>query len=159
MKKERKDISLEDLKKYLDYDPDTGIFRWKLPRGRAPKGAVAGVTRDDSYVLIGILGTHYYAHRLAWLYVTGEWPVKFIDHKNCNPNDNRIENLREATHAQNLQNRRASTCTGFKGVRPDKGKWMARINEKYIGVYNTPEEAHAAYLAAAKERYGEFAKG
>lgn len=96
--------------------------------------------------------------------MTGEWPADMIDHKNRDRTDNRWENLREATRSQNNANRRASSTHGFKGATFNRrqGRWMAqtKVNGKrvYLGYYDTPEEAHAAYVAAAERYFGEFAR-
>jgi hypothetical protein len=107
---------------------------------------------------------NYSAHRLAWLYVYGEWPSDQIDHINRNRSDNRIANLRIATPTQNQANR--SVCkrntTGFKGVTvdPRTGRFRAkiRVNGKrtHIGVFDSAEEAGAAYVAASRRVYGDF---
>ena len=99
---------------------------------------------------------------MAWLYVHGKFPSDQIDHINLDKLDNRIVNLREATAAQNFANREAYTnnTSGFKGVRKKGRKWEARIgfNGKVltIGSSDSPEQAHAAYVAKAKELFGEF---
>jgi hypothetical protein len=101
---------------------------------------------------------------MAWLYVYGELPSGQIDHIDGDSLNNRISNLRRATVAQNQQNRRGISRCGVKGVtwcRTSK-KWMARIKSngktEYLGVYSSKEAAGAAYEAAARERYGEFAR-
>lgn len=106
------------------------------------------------------------AHRLAWLYIYGEWPIDQLDHINRNTSDNRIENLREATQSQNNANRSANKSKKYsplKGVSfyPDSKRWTAsiRINNKnrHLGCFDTAEEAHAAYVAEADQVFGEFA--
>jgi len=106
----------------------------------------------------------YYAHRLAWLYVHGKWPPAEIDHKDCDPANNRISNLRLATHAQNAANahlRRTST-SGLKGAYRHQKKWLAQITYNgrriYLGVFDTDKEAHAAYVAASKDLHGSFTR-
>lgn len=154
----------ERVKELLLYDPDTGVFTWLLANSRnANVGKVAGNVDDKGYRRIGVDGIIYYAHRLAWLYMTGEWPEKLIDHKNGIKDDNRICNLREATHSQNHSN----TCiaknntTGWKGVKRSGKKFMVQITHKreklYLGTFDTAEEAHKAYCDKADELYGEFA--
>lgn len=159
------DITQEELISRYIYDPDTGIFRYRdNGLGRFHRaGAIAGGLSSTGHLVVKIKGTAYKAHRLAWLYMTGEWPSHFIDHINCIPDDNRWCNLREATNAQNLHNAkvRAGNKTGFKGVCAKQGKYTANIGYLgkiyYIGIYDTPEEAHEAYCKKADELHGEFA--
>lgn len=157
-------LTHERLKYVINYDPTTGIFTWARKRtNRIKKGAVAG-SMQGGYVTIYIDGHHYLAHRLAWFYYFGEWPSKFIDHANTIKTDNRIDNLREATHAENQWNISLlpRNKSGFKGVSWYKkhGRWKASYckNNKpqHIGYYDTPEEASAAYLAVVKAERGEF---
>src|SRR5690349_15052213 len=98
-------LTQQYLKEILHYDPETGVFIWYTSRGHCKAGNVAG-SLNLGYILIGICNFKYQAHRLAWLYMTGEWPTFEIDHKNGVSSDNRWENLREATRIINGQNRR-----------------------------------------------------
>jgi len=160
------DLTLARLKEILEYDPETGVFRWKKQSGsRAHPGMTAGATAKNGYRLIGVDGTRYYAHRLAWFYVYGKWPTLHLDHINRVQTDNRIANLREATVSQNMANRLAqkNSTHGLKGVSKNRNRWTARIKppgQKYIhiGTFDTPLEAHAAYCAKASEIYGAFAR-
>lgn len=96
------DITAEFLREILDYNPDTGVFIWKQKLSdRIVPGKVAGGAKTGS-VRIGVLGTNYLAHRLVWLYVTGEWPKHIISHINGNLNDNRFCNLRDIPKGQNM---------------------------------------------------------
>ena len=104
MPKNYPELTAERLREVLSYDPKTGIFRWRKARGKLPAGAIAGVDTEKGYRRIGLDYANHYAHRLAWLYVHGQWPVEEIDHKNGVRSENWIKNLREATHAQNGQN-------------------------------------------------------
>ena len=145
----------------LDYNPLTGIFTWRVKvNSRAKAGAVAG-SQSRGYWVIRVAGKLHGAHRLAWFFVYGEWP-KQIDHINGIQSDNRIANLRLATNAQNAQNSRCRNRAGFKGVSPKKGKWRATIKHDgrsiQIGTFASPEEAHAAYVAASRRLFGEFAR-
>lgn len=156
-------LTAERLRSLLDYDPATGVFLWRVRRGpSALAGSIAGHIIAGGYRLIGVDGTEYYAHRLAWLYVHGAWPTGHIDHQNVTPGDDRISNLREATRSQNLANRPAQSnnTSGLKGVSFHKGagRWRATIQHKYLGLFDTAEEAHAAYRAAASRVFGEFAR-
>lgn len=148
------------------YDPNTGIFTNKVRRSkRAKAGDVAGSLRPDGYWSICIKGKPMLAHRLAWLYVTGVLPDRQIDHINGNRSDNRFSNFRAAEHCENARNKRVSrnNTSGFKGVSYSERhkKWTARImlNHKsfFLGLFDSPEDAHAAYVAAASRLHGEFA--
>lgn len=113
----------------------------------------------DGYRLIGVDGQRFYAHRLAWMLTYGGWPSALIDHRNGDRDDNRIENLREATHLQNRHNRKSEanrdSSHGFLGVARNGRRWSAHIwadgRFYHLGQHDTPEEASAAYRAA-KER-------
>jgi hypothetical protein len=162
-------ITAERLREALDYDPKTGVFRWKILRGKARPGFIAGVVRDNGYRYIGLDGREYSAHRLAWLYVTDEWPKGDLDHRHGNRDFNAFSELRLATRTQNNGNarRRKSNRTGFKGVRkmcdtPRAKPFHARIcvqgKTHDLGTFATAEEAHKAYVAAAQQFFGEFAR-
>lgn len=158
-------ITAEKLRSILSYSPETGEFRWiNRASRRVLAGDVAGKLDRAGYRKIGIEKKHYRAHRLAWLYVHGEWPPAEIDHVNGNRDDNRIENLREATRSQNLQNQRrarSNSSTGLLGVcfDPIRGNWRAVIGiggrQVSLGRHESAELAHAAYVAA-KERLHPF---
>jgi hypothetical protein len=161
-------LTAERLRELLSYDPETGVFRWRVTRGgTARAGTVAGASRRDGYVLISIGNVRYLAHRLAWLWVTSTWPPDEVDHKNGDPSDNRLENLRPATRSQNNANVRAqkNNRAGLKGVCFDgryRLPYEARIytngQKRVIGRYTTPEAANAAYAAAAQQHFGAFAR-
>lgn len=160
-------LTAETVRKLLDYEPETGVFRWRVGASgrRGGKGSVAGCLRRDSYRSLQVNGETYAEHRLAWLYVYGEWPSGEIDHINMVRDDNRIDNLRIATRSQNKANSQAkrNNPTGFKGVHLNKvGKFEAKITlnsrQKHLGRFQTAEEAHAAYCAAAEKFFGEFAR-
>jgi hypothetical protein len=145
------------LKEVLHYDPLTGVFT------RVKTGKVCGTTRYDGCVQMGVDGMLYRAARLAWLYVSGEWPEHVVDHINGNPGDNRIANLRAATVAENRQNSRIKNQnrTGYKGVQCERpGCYSARITfgGKMIrlGTFRTPDDAHRAYCEAASKHFGQF---
>jgi AP2 domain/HNH endonuclease len=154
-------ITQARLKEVLRYNSKTGEFFWIIPRGTMPAGARAGGLDTGDYWRIKIDRVRYLGHRLAWLYVYGYLP-KELDHKFGNRSSCRISDLREATHAQNGANRKLakSNLCGFKGVsRQLNGRWMARIQKGkpiHLGTFDTPEDAHAAYCAAAKKMHGAF---
>lgn len=136
------------------YDPATGHFT----RVEGRKLGLAGAINNLGYRLIGIVGKKYRAHRLAWLYVHGAWPTGEIDHINGIRDDNRIENLRDVSNRVNQQNRRKalkSGSTGLLGVSPTKRGFKAAISlnkaSRYLGRFDTAEEAHAAYVDAKRE--------
>lgn len=99
-------MEANELREILDYNPETGIFKWKICTGSAYPGKEAGCLSDDGYVRIRVHKVLYLASRLAWLYMTGDWPTDQIDHINLVKNDNRWTNLREATASQNTIHRR-----------------------------------------------------
>lgn len=163
-------VTADELRKIVSYDPDTGVFVWLVDRLRSKAGSVAGSVwtkpNGRKYLIIVIGKRNYYAHRLAWLYVHGEWPTDQVDHIDGNGLNNAISNLRAATAAENCRNRGANSNnkTGLKGVHLSRpGKWRAslRIGNrlKHLGYFSDPAEAHAAYCAAAAEAHGEFARG
>jgi len=161
------DITAEIVRDRYIYDPDTGIFIRRMTMcGRAQFGQVAGSLKKAGYIAISILDRPVMAHRLAWLYVYGEWPDGEVDHINGIRSDNRISNLRIATGAQNRQNAkiRKDNRSGFKGVslHGNSGKWQATIalngKRHYLGLHESPQDAHKEYCKAALELHGEFAR-
>jgi hypothetical protein len=159
-------LTVERLRQQLDYDKVTGIFRWKDGRSNTTVGEVAGGGTPGRYWRVCLDGKRYYGHRLAWFYVYGDWPEQ-IDHVDLNRQNNAISNLRLATNSQNQWNRTKDkkNTSGFKGVRKHNCNdcYSARITIKkhsiHIGCFKTAEEAHQAYINAAKTYYGEFARG
>ena len=153
-------LTQERLKELLSYDPETGVFiRLVALCNRIKVGDVAGNLDQYGYRCIMVDRKSYMAHRLAWLYVFGVWPVDQIDHINCIKDDNRIINLREATQSQNMQNQRKpqkNGTSGFLGVTffKRRGKWAAYIQVKNkknnLGYFPTPELAHKAYIEAKR---------
>lgn len=167
-------LTAEYLRSILHYDPETGLFTWRERADMSPQwnGRYAGQragsplpNKHTTYIRIKINDRAYKAHRLAWLYVTGEWPSGRLDHRDGDGLHNWFDNLREATGTQNKGNSRrpSHNTTGLKGVRRSHNgkRWAAqiKINGRYLhlGMYDTPELAHAAYVEAAKAHFGEFA--
>lgn len=167
------EITQERLKAVLDYNQNTGVFTWKISTGpRSVIGKPAGSYDVKGYVVIAIDTKTRKAHRLAWLYIYGDFPQgtrPFIDHINGNPADNRLVNLRVSSGVENSRNRfKTSTNeTGFKGVSWDRNnrgnkKFKAQIRNpvtgrnENLGRYLTPEEASLAYENKSKEYYGDF---
>lgn len=162
-------LTQERLKEVLNYDPLAGLFTWLIRPGKFSRkriGDIAGYSRpDDGYVSIRIDGKNYYAHRLAFLYMTDSFPENDTDHINTDGSDNRWENLRLATRSQNLGNVKVkrNSATGIKGVGiHHTGRFYARIRlrgkEINLGCFDTPELASAAYAKAANDQFGEFAR-
>lgn len=157
----REALSAERLRELLSYDTETGEFRWRVSVGRAKAGDLAGYDHGTGYRAASVDGRLYRLHRLAWLYVTGEWPPEHIDHVNGVRSDNRWGNLRSASNSQNMQNQRiapsSNKSSGLLGATWDKkaGRWksliMIRRKNIHLGYFDTPEEAHAAYLKAKAE--------
>ena len=151
-------LTQERLRELLHYDPETGVFTWRIRRGRAAAGRIAGSVRKRSgYVMVRVDRAPCFAHRLVWLYVYGRQPASHIDHINGVACDNRLANLREATCAENQQNlkkARSDNKCGLLGVSwsAQHRKWKSQIHinrrQIFLGHFATPEEAHAAYLAA-----------
>jgi hypothetical protein len=149
-----------EIRQTFDYDSATGLLTWKVSRGRVSKGSEAGTLGQHGYVTLQVNGKRLRAHRAIWAHVYGVWPSLEIDHKDGNRANNRIENLREATSAENKQNLRGArshSATGLLGVFKfrDGGKFMAQIVKngkgKHIGVFDSKEEAHAAYLEVKRQ--------
>lgn len=158
------------LRELLDYCPETGVFTRKVRAANVPAGAVAGCLRPSGYLVISIDDKLRRAHQLAWLYMTGEWPPRFLDHRDLNKSNNRWVNLRLATKSQNQANigLTKSNASGLKGVSRYRagekyGKpWQAGIGKDgktfHLGHFPTKEDAHAAYCEAANKLFGEFAR-
>lgn len=149
-------LAHDELMSLLVYDPGTGLFRWRRLLGKSSRkiGGIAGCLNGSGYHVIGIRKTSYRAHRLAWLYVTGNWPTNEIDHINGIRNDNRFCNLREATSAQNKWN---NDGLGYYFSK-SRLKWCAQITIggkiHGLGRFDSKIEARAAYLAACEKYHG-----
>jgi len=115
-------ITQEKLKEVLHYNPNTGLFKWRIGfRNQINAGDIAGTKmgkKGNYYISIGIEGKYYLAHRLAWLYMTGSFPSNEIDHKLGNGLDNKWEGIRASTRSQNCENRKLfkNSTTGITGV-------------------------------------------
>jgi hypothetical protein len=161
-------VTAARVKELLDYNPETGEFTWKTNRrGRRQKGMSAGCIHPNGYLRISIDYRLYNGQRLAWLFLTGDWPTKFIDHIDGNPTNNKASNLRECNYSENAFNRKISSAnkSGYKGVSFVKStkKWGAwiKIDGKSINLgskFNSPQEAHEAYKIASQKFFGAFAK-
>lgn len=159
-------ITYERLTELLDYNPDTGIFTWKVKRSnKVPAGSVAGcLNTSTGYVYVMIDHVGYLAHRLAFLFMTKEFPPEVVDHINSNRSDNRFCNLRAATFSENQHNRLigSDNTSGFKGVNWDSHskKWRARIRYKRrlyeAGSFSDRSEAAKAAAALRIKLHKEF---
>jgi hypothetical protein len=154
-------LSQSRLKELFSYDAVTGLFTRNIKVGTSGEaGSLVGTVNTKGYLVVRIDNKPYLLHRLAWLYVTGEWPSSLIDHINQNKGDNSFANLREANQSENMQNRTKPTSrnkSGYLGVsfRKDIQKFSAEIwlnyKKKSLGCYDTAEEASEAYLAAKRQ--------
>lgn len=155
-------ITAEQLREWLIYEPETGLFRYRVPRGRMPKGTIAGTVREDFRVDINLGGRVYRASRLAWLYMTGGWPQYEVDHRDCVPSNNIWTNLRDVTSTVNKQNiRRAqsnkkhSPLLGAQRVSNRPGLWKSQITVNgrriALGCFHSDVAAHEAYIRAKRE--------
>ena len=157
---------LERVKELLDYNQATGVFTWKVSKGRVKKGQEAGWITWNNYRKISVDHLTYTAHRLAWFYIHGQWPENDLDHIDGNRLNNSLVNLREASRSENLMNRdkMPRNTSGYKGVslHRETGKWDARIaahgKQYYLGIFSTKIDAYNAYCKKEKELFGEFAR-
>lgn len=155
-------ISVEWLRENLAYEADTGSFLWKKRGFGRVMGKVLGSENWDGYLVMKVRQVPYYAHRLAWLYVHGEWPWGLLDHIDGDRANNAIANLRMATSAQNAARRKTMrTLAPSRGVFPHGPGFVARLHHggkrHYLGYFSTAAAAKDAYEAKAKEIHGDFA--
>jgi hypothetical protein len=153
-------MDITRLRERFTYEAATGRLLWakRVGKSHAVIGAQAGcISTQSGYRLIRFDGKLFLAHRLVWLYVHGALPAAELDHINGNRDDNRIENLREVTRAQNAQNTSVlwrTNTSGHKGVafHKQRGKWRASIRRDgktaHIGLFDNYEQARSAWLAA-----------
>lgn len=151
------DLTAQRLRELLHYDPETGVFTWRTSGHRRTAGQAAGsINKVYGYMIVGVAGAHFRAHRLAWFYVHGVWPSNGLDHIDNDKLNNRIGNLRDVPHLWNAQNRLKPriSATGIRGVRKIGARFYARVAadgvEIPLGGFATADEAHSAYLAAAR---------
>ena len=172
-------LTQAEVRRLLDYEPSTGVFTWKRREDRSVQwngrfaGAIAGGSHHDGGSgfrwRICVNYRRYKAHRLAFLYMAGRWPTDEIDHIDGNGLNNAFSNLREATSSQNSANMklRSDNTSGYKRAscwpsKKNPKKFQAHISvngkQKHLGLFETAEEAHLAYSAAARQHFGEFAR-
>lgn len=151
-------ITQDALKALVRYESKTGKFYWlKTRNGGCKIDDEAGTITIFGYRRICIFGSKYFASRLAWLYVTGVYPNKMVDHKNRIRHDDRFDNLRLASRGQNVRNSklRKDNSSGYKGVYLNHGRWQAgiRFNKKFVhvGMFATREEAAAAIIKKQRQ--------
>lgn len=161
----REALTVERVRELLDYDPETGILRWKVRVANCMQsGEVAGCLQRRGYTAIKIKGIAFRAHLVAWAHYYGEWPETELDHRDLNKSNNRISNLRLATRSQNCANKKVCSrnTSGIKGVYWNKKsrRWIATIcinrRNKYLGGFLTKDEAASVYAKAASIVFGEF---
>lgn len=152
-------ISIERAREILDYDPTTGVLTCKVKRrGVIVPGYVAGCVRKrDGYLVLTLDHRQYKAHRVAWFLFYGVWPEGDIDHIDHDRQNNAIANLRDVPAGVNTENQvraHKRSKSGLLGVSAHRRKWLATISVRgtkiNLGVHETPELAHAAYLAAKR---------
>ena len=160
-------IPIDMLKQIFSYDPVSGHVYWNIPRRNGTKaGDIAGkIDSTSGYVRVTFAQKILKTHRIAWALTYGEWPTLDIDHINNNRSDNRLSNLRLASRAENIRNKKKhnnTKCT-LKGATPYinyEGKYIAQINifgiQKNLGVFDSEQAAHDKYCEVAKEEFGEF---
>lgn len=157
-------INQLELKELLHYDQDLGTFTWLKSYRDIVTGKIAGTNGRNGYIDIKIKGVRYYAHRLAWLYVTGQFPLDVIDHIDRNKTNNCFANLRDVSRKENTNNQvdaQINNATGIRGVLPYINGYSAQIavngKSKHLGVFINIEDAQLAYLSA-KEMYAPLPK-
>ena len=152
-------VPIEQLREHFHYDPATGILFSRTNRRNVHAGDVVGCRDRQGYIITTLFKRPLKAHRIAWALPHGAWPAGLIDHINGDKSDNRLENLRCVSNAENKQNigKPANNTSGYMGVSFHKksGRWAANIKvmgkSHYLGLHDRPCAAHAAYQAAKAE--------
>jgi hypothetical protein len=164
-KEKQEKLNWDYLHNILDYDEDTGIFKWKVRKGNSIYvGDIAGSFYTSGYRRIIINGIDYKEHRLAWYYVYAKWPEKLIDHIDGIKYNNAISNLREVTNSENMQNQKTAMKNKTSGSSIP-GVYFYRNNNKYcaqlqingklksFGSYSTIEEAESICIEMRRKYY------
>ena len=144
-------IDASELRRLVTYDATTGVFTANFSVGNVKAGSVRGNLDSVGYLRFMVNGKQYLCHVLAWVYVYGEHPEGSIDHINGVHSDNRISNLRCVAHSQNSHNKPIGSASG---VTKKGRKYRARLSGKSLGYFNTPQQAHTAYIAAKQTASG-----
>lgn len=149
------DLTAQQLRELLSYDPKTGLFLWRVSRGKGYAGAIAGKYDKNGYIVIGANRQEFKSHQVAWMFVHGYWPTLHIDHIDGDKTNNRIANLRHVTVLVNQRNRTRPNCTnklGILGVSKYGNKFCSRIWHDggliHLGTFNDVGAAQAAYFEA-----------
>ncbi len=154
------DLTAQRLRELVHYDPATGLFTRRVTGNGVRAGDIMGTPLKTGHLKASVDGREYLLNRLAFLYMTGEWPKGDSDHRHGRPADNRWDELRDVTHRENIQNRRKANKNSKSGLlgaswRKDRGNWTARIfvGNKYLslGSYPTAQQAHEAYVEAKRK--------
>lgn len=157
-------ITQEYLKSILHYSPETGVFTWIHKNVNQIKaGDIAGCPMKKGHMRIEINRRKYLSHRLAFLYMTGNFPEE-VDHINRIRGDNRWANLRSCTRSQNNSNKtkQKNNTSSYKGVYwyEDRKKWSALIIHDrvryHLGFFEDKKEAARVYNLKATELHGDF---
>jgi HNH endonuclease/AP2 domain len=166
--KRRSRLTRTRLRELLDYNKETGEFRWRKRdiKGIRPDLSAGTIRSPQGYRYIKIDGRVYSEHQLAWFYMKGRWGKPAIDHRDRDPSNNQWNNLRRATLSQNAANRPRprNNTSGYKGacLCRESGKWRASIKRNgkmiHLGRFETPQAAHEAYCTAARKLFGKFAR-
>ena len=158
----RDSLTQARVKELLRYSSKTGVLTWRQTRGRINAGDTVASLRGDGYLQVGIDGHRYMAHRIIWLYKTGGWPPRLIDHKDGVRTNNAWKNLRSASpvmNSQNLRGAHSDNTHGLLGVsfisgrklRPYRAEIRYLGRALHLGTFSTPEEAYQVYLKAKRE--------
>ncbi len=174
MRLKKPDFTADEFRQMVHYCPETGEFTWKVSdlfsNGRNAQygGKKAGSIDTEGYVIVVVNRTNYKGHRLAWYYMTGDWPDEQIDHRDTVRSNNIWTNLRLATNQMNQFNKgpNKNNRSGIKGIFPATANrrhpWMAKIvmngEKHHLGYFSSKEEAAAAYSVAAQHFAGAFAR-
>ena len=165
-------LSADEVRSAVDYDPETGVMTWRYIHSRNSKANIRRIgtpvgtkCKKTNRIVVRLYGRIYKVHRLAWIWMTGEWPEDFIDHINRDPSDNSWSNLRIASNSENQSNRTAPSDnkSGHKGVHWHKNtsKWIVQIQRDgkqiTVGRFDDVDAAGAAYQSAARTLFGQFA--